>query len=174
VRTPQRGDGPEGEDAAGWRQQFHLLAQLSSLLAEGSGALRQARSVKEQLAALEVRATGATGSAIRGLEKDLSELLEGKTPVSTPAAAATLRDVVGRILALYGSVGQADIGPTAAQTTAVAALSQSLLVLVRQWSSIVGQRVPALNHRLKEARLPPLDLRAAPSREEEGMNRDQG
>jgi hypothetical protein len=71
-------------------------------------------------------------------------------------------------------VGQADVGPTAAQTSAVAALSQSLPVLERQWRTIVDQRVPALNRQLKEARLPILDPEAAPSREEEGLNRDEG
>jgi photosystem II stability/assembly factor-like uncharacterized protein len=152
------------------REQFDLVSHLSSLLSEGSRALREARSLKGQLEALEGRARGATAAAIRGLEKDVSAVLGAETPAST----TTLRDVVGRILALYGSLGQADVGPTAAQTTAGAALSQSLPVLVRQWRSIVGQRVPALNRRLKEARLPPLNPEAAPSREEEGMNRDEG
>jgi hypothetical protein len=82
--------------------------------------------------------------------------------------------VADRILALYGSVGQADADPTAAQASAATALSQSLPGLVGQWRSIVGQRVPALNQRLKEARLPSLDPEAPPSRKEEGADRDEG
>jgi hypothetical protein len=156
------------------RAQHDALERLSSLLSEGSRALRQARSVKEQLQALEGRATGATAAAVRILEKDVSALIEPETSGSTPAPATSLRDVVGRTLALYGSLGQADAGPTAAQATAVAALSQSLPDLVRRWQAIVGRRVPALNRRLEKGRLPPLGLQAAPAREEEGLNRDEG
>jgi hypothetical protein len=154
------------------RRQFDLLTHLSSLLTEGSGALRQARSVKEQLEALDGRAEGATARAIRALEEEVSDLLEPKSPA--PEGTTTLRDVVARILALYGAVGQADAGPTTAQASAATALSQSLPGLVQQWRAIAARRVPALNQRLKEGRLPPLDPEAAPSREEEGLDRDEG
>jgi hypothetical protein len=156
------------------RQQFDLLRRLSSLLSEGSRALRQARSVREQLAALQGAAKGATATAVQSLEKDVSGLLQAQAPASAATARPALRDMVGRTLALYGSLGQADAGPTAAQTSAVTALSQSLLALVRQWQSIVGQRVPALNRRLKQAHLPVVDPEVAPPGEEEGMNRDEG
>ena len=157
------------------QRQFDLQTRLSSLLNDSSAALRQARSLREQLLALEGRAKGATAAAVRAVEKDVSELLEPKAPVPTPSTAAgNLRDVADRILALYGSVGQADADPTAAQASAATALSQSLPGLVGQWRSIVGQRVPALNQRLKEARLPSLDPEAPPSRKEEGADRDEG
>ena len=156
------------------RQQFDLLTKLSSELTEGSRALRQARSVKEQLEALEVQAKGATATAVRGLEKDVAELLEPQTPAPKASVAWGLRDAVGRIQGLYDSVGQSDAAPTEAQSRAAAALSQSLPALLRQWQAIADRQVTALNRRLKEAHLPPLDPGAPPSHEEEGADRDEG
>jgi hypothetical protein len=164
VKTP--------EDAL--RQQFELLSRLSSLLTEGSRAVRQARSVKEQLQALEGRARGATADEIKGLQKDVSTLLEAESPDPTAREAATLLDVAGRISELYGSLGQADAGPTSAQASAVAALAQSLPPLLQRWRSVVDQRVPALNRRLKGAHLPVLDLQASSAKEEESLDRDEG
>jgi hypothetical protein len=156
------------------RRQFDLLSQLSSLLTDGSRALLQGRSVKEQLDALEKRASGATASAISSLDADVSKLLEAEQGATTPATEASLREVVGKILGLYGSLGQADAAPTAAQASAVAAVSQSLPPLLRRWQSLVAERLPVLNRRLKRAHLPLVDVHAAPSGEEEGLDRDQG
>jgi len=154
------------------RLQFDLLTRLSSMLTDGSRALREARSVKEQLEALKVGAKG--GTAVRSLERDVAELLEPKAPAPKPSVAEGLGDVVGRIQGLYDSLGQADAAPTEAQSSAAASLSQSLPALVRQWQAIKDQRVPALNRRLKEAHLPLVDPGAPPSHEEEGSDRDEG
>ena len=159
---------------AALRQQFDLLSRLSSLLTDGSRALRQAQSIEEQLAALEGRAKGSTATAVHGLAKDVSALLEPRMPASAPSASETLREGVGRVLALYGSVGQVDAAPTAAQASAAATLSASLPGLVEQWRAILGRRVPALNRQLREARLPLLDPEAPPSRQEAGLDRDAG
>jgi len=156
------------------RQQFELLSRLASLLTEGSRAIRQARSVKEQLQALEGRARGGTANDIRGLQKEVSALLEPETPASMPADATTLLAVVGRISELYGALGQADAGPTVAQASAATALAQSLPALLQGWRSIVDQRVPALNRRLTAAHLPVLELQASSAKEEESLNRDEG
>jgi photosystem II stability/assembly factor-like uncharacterized protein len=54
-----------GASPAALRQEFDLLSRLSSLLTEGSRALRQARSVREQL---ESRQRGAGSSVVAAME----------------------------------------------------------------------------------------------------------
>jgi hypothetical protein len=156
------------------RQQYELLSRLSSMLTDGSRAIRQARSVKDQLKALEGRARGAAASDIRGLQQNVSALLESETPAPMAAETTTLLGEMAKISGLYGSLGQADAGPTAAQASAAAALAQSLPALLQRWRSLVDRRVPALNRRLKEAHLPILDLQASSAKEEESLNRDEG
>jgi photosystem II stability/assembly factor-like uncharacterized protein len=160
------------------RQQFEVLSRLASLITDGSRAIRQARALEEQLKALEGRARGATASDIGGLQKDVSALLESGTaaPITGPATATatTLSDAVARISELFGSLGQADAGPTAAQASAVEEVSRSLPPLLQRWRAIVDQRVPALNRRLKGAGLSLLDPEAVSAEDEEGSNRDEG
>jgi photosystem II stability/assembly factor-like uncharacterized protein len=156
------------------RQQFDLLTKLSKDVADGSRALREARSVKEQLETLKVAARGAAATAVRSLEKAVAEILEPATPAPAPSVDSGLLAVVGRIQALYDSLGQADAAPTAALSSAAAPLSQSLPALIRRWQAITDQRLPDLNRRLKGARLPLVDPGVAPSHEEEGADRDEG
>jgi photosystem II stability/assembly factor-like uncharacterized protein len=156
------------------RKQFELLTRLSSLLTEGSRAIRQARSVEEQLKALEGRARGATANDIRALQKDVAAILESEAPGSMPAEPKTLLATVGSLSELYGSLGQADAGPTVAQASAAAALEQSLPPVLRRWRAVVDQRVAVLNRRLKSAHLPVLDMKTMSAKEEESLNRDEG
>ncbi len=154
------------------RQQVDLLRQLSSRLTEGSRALRQARSVKEQLRLLEGRAQGSTAKAVRAFEEEVARSSESEARGPARGPAANLREAVDGVQALYGSVGQVDAAPTAAQARAAESLSRSLSEMAGRWQLLVKEKVPSLNRRLEKAGLPPLDPAAAPSREEEGTNRD--
>jgi hypothetical protein len=156
------------------RQQFTLLSRLSSLLSDGSRALRQARSVQEQLEARKADAKGRAATAVRELDAELTRLLKGGPAQPGSAAAATLPAAIGNVLSLYASVGRADAAPTAAQAKAAEELAQAIPGLVERWQSLANTRVPAANRRLKGARLPLLDPDAPPSHEEEGLDRDEG
>jgi hypothetical protein len=154
-------------------RQFDLSSTLSRLLNDGAGAATEAASVKEQLKQIAGQAKGGTAEAIKELTEKVEAVLDGEHPAGgTPAPG--LGGVVGNVYALYGTVGQADAGPTAAQVTAAGELSRQVPDLIKRWQAIVSTQVPALNRRLKAAHLPEIDPARSPSHAEEGGDKDEG
>jgi hypothetical protein len=59
---------------------------------------------------------------------------------------------------LYGSVGQADAAPTAAQISAAADAERDLSALLKRWEDVKQTDLPALNRQLKSAGLSEISL----------------
>ena len=72
----------------------------------------------------------------------------------------------GAVGTLYGAIGQADAAPTAAQINAVAESERGLSAVMKRWEEIKNSDLPALNGRLKKAKLPEIKVESKPQTEE--------
>jgi hypothetical protein len=147
--------------------QLRLATQLARLLSESSRALLAAKSEQAQLKALAP--AGATAEAVRAYQARLAELLgstDKKEDEEQDRAASKilLPALQGFIAALYTDVTRGDAAPTAAQVNATATLQQALTVLLRTWQQLQAD-LPALNARLRAARLAPIRADLPPPRD---------
>ena len=123
--------------------------------------MTQARSVLDQLHKIGSQANGALGQSIKALDQKIETILRGPMPAGAGASVEpTLTRANGAVGTLYGSVGQADAAPTAAQVNAVADTERDLSALMKRWEEIKKSDLPALNRQLKGAKLPEVRLEA--------------
>ncbi|HXZ78769.1 MAG TPA: glycoside hydrolase [Terriglobales bacterium] len=146
-------------------QQFKLQMRLASMLSDSSRALLEARSATRQLEKLPKDVGGTQGESIRAFEKKLTAVVEGpKDSGANSPAEPNLEQVNSDIYALYGSVGQADVGPTIAQVDAVEVAQRSLFAVEKSWNDLKGADLQELNRQLRQANLPEIrpeqDLKA--------------
>ena len=147
--------------SAGIEQQFALEMRLASELSASTEAVTQARSVLDQLHKIGSQANGALGQSIKALDQKIETILRGPMPAGAGASVEpTLTRANGAVGTLYGSVGQADAAPTAAQVNAVADTERDLSALMKRWEEIKKSDLPALNRQLKGAKLPEVRLEA--------------
>ena len=151
------------------QQQFQLLVRLSSLVNDSSKAALEAKSITEQLEKL--KPTGAVADAVKAFQKKLAAINEGDE--ANPEAPA-LGPVNEAVSGLYGSVGQVDAAPTAAQAEGANKLAGQLPGVLQKWHSFVANDVPALNQQLKSAGLPTINPDQAPTDQGAGMDQDEG
>ncbi len=143
-------------------QQFALSTRLSDLLTESSRTVMAAQSEHEQLQALAGK--GARPD-IAAFDERLSALLETK---DGPPDSIALTDLQGHIDTLYREVVRGDAAPTAALAAAAETAQGQLAALLARWNDL-QRELPALNGKLRAARLapvrpempPPRDLNAA-------------
>ncbi|MGH9651777.1 MAG: hypothetical protein ACRD3I_15095, partial [Terriglobales bacterium] len=83
-----------------------------------------------------------------------------------------LGGVRGNVSSLYGMAGMADEPPTAALTTAAGTAESDLAPLMKRWDAIKTSDIPALNQRLREAKLPELKLEEQKDAEDGGENEE--
>jgi photosystem II stability/assembly factor-like uncharacterized protein len=140
-------------------QQFSLEARLASELTASTEAVRQARSVLDQLHKAEGQSSGALSASIKALDEKLGTILKGRTP-AVPGAALepTLTRESEAVGTLYGSVGQADTAPTAAQMNAAAEVEHELSAVIKLWEDLKKSDLPALSNQLKSAKLGEISL----------------
>jgi hypothetical protein len=94
-------------------------------------------------------------------------ILEGsKAPAPGAAPEPTLNRENDAVGTLYGSVGQADVAPTAAQVTAAADAEHELSPLLTRWEEIRKSDLPALNGQLRSANLSEISLESKPRTDE--------
>jgi photosystem II stability/assembly factor-like uncharacterized protein len=132
------------------RLQFDAEMRLASMLSRSSGALLQARSVREQVAKLTPTASGLLAESLRKLNKKVTMLVEGGDE-GTHEGPKTLGDVNDNVSALYDAVGRADAPPTAAQTNAIVTTEADLFTLIESWEAIRTTELPAANRVLRHA-----------------------
>ena len=148
--------------------QLRLATQLARLLSESSRALLAAKSEQAQLKALAP--AGATAEAVRAYQARLAELLgstdkkEDEEQQDRAASKILLPALQGFIVALYTDVTRGDAAPTAAQVNATATLQQALTGLLRTWQQLQVD-LPALNARLRAAKLAPIRAELPPPRD---------
>jgi hypothetical protein len=130
--------------------QFQLASSLAELLTDSSRTLLAAQSEHAQLQALAAKLP--TDSLIAGYDKRLSELI------------SPLSEAQGQVETLYKEVVQDDAAPTTAQVSASEAVRKKALPLLETWNQLQSE-LPALNKRLRSARLAPLRPELAPPRD---------
>ena len=148
---------------AGIEQQFTLEMRLAEELTASSGAVAEAHFVLDQLHKIGTQPTGRLAESITALDRKIGAILGGTTPaVAGAAPEPTLMRGNGAVNTLYGSVGQADAEPTAAQINAVADTERDLSAVMKRWEEIKKSDLPALNRQLKNTNLPEIHLDMKP------------
>jgi photosystem II stability/assembly factor-like uncharacterized protein len=146
---------------AGLEQQFQFETRLASMMTSTTQALREARSLRDQLEKLSAKTSGSTSDAVKELEKKVAALLQA--PANSQGRGETkptLTRVSGTIGNLYGAVGQADRTPTEAQANAIQETESEFSALIKQWGMLKSSDLPALNQQLHAAGLPEIQAQA--------------
>jgi hypothetical protein len=152
--------------------QLRLATHLAELLGESSRTVLAAQSQEAQLKALAP--SGAAADAVRAYQARLAELLgsqekaaDQKQEKPQPPAQApppNLKEVQEHLSGLYTELGRADAAPTPAQRSASEGEQRALAGLLNRWRTLQAE-LPALNRRLREAKLPALRTDLAPPRD---------
>jgi len=150
--------------AAGLEQMFQMQTRLAELFSRSSIALMQARSAHEQIEKLDGKASEGLNEAVEALEKKIKILLDGQAETTSQTTLSRINVNVG---ALYAEVDRADAVPTTAQLKARADIERDLSAIIKQWEEIRTKSIPAINQRLKDARLAEIVIEANPRVEEE-------
>ena len=153
------------------QQQFEAELKLASMLTRSSQAVMEAKSAREQVKKLLGQANGAMADTLKGLDKTLTSVLDKPESGGTKAQAPDLNTVNGNISTLYGVVGQADVAPTAAQSSAVAAAEQDLSAAMKSWDSMKAS-FSEINQQLRTANLPEIKPEAVPSTDPDQVDKE--
>jgi photosystem II stability/assembly factor-like uncharacterized protein len=148
-------------------KQLALELRLVSAMTEGSRAMLQARSLREQLETLGKSASGALAESVEEMGRNVSGIL-GTSESEKPGLVATDTNVN----ALYKDVEKADVAPTIAQTAAFTKAESELAAEMKRWDGVKADELPALNQKLHAAGLPELRLDIAPAQEAGGVDED--
>jgi hypothetical protein len=151
----------------GLAQMFQMQTRLAELVSRSSVALMQARSAREQVEKLSGKASDGLNDAVEALQKKIAILVDGPKGAEAGKNPITLTRVNANSGALYAEIERADAAPTAAQVKARADLERDSSAIIQQWDDIRTNTVPALNQRLKDARLEEIVIEANPRMEEE-------
>jgi photosystem II stability/assembly factor-like uncharacterized protein len=144
---------------AGLEQQFNLETRLASALTASTEAGTQARSLLDQLHKIVAQPNGTLADSIKSLDRKVRTILGAPAPaVAGAAPQPTLAPEIATLGTLYGSVGQADAAPTAAQVSAAAETEHNLSAVMKRWEEINKSDLPALNRQLRSANLPEIKL----------------
>lgn len=155
-------------------EQFRLQTRLSSDMTGSWMAVRQARSVHEQLQKLSEQTSGALNASIKELEKRVSAILDGsENPPDGSSAKPSLNSVNGNINALYKSLGGADAKPTRAQAEASVEAEHDLALVMEQWEELRTTDLPTINRQLRDANLPEIHPEQKPDQDESETNVDE-
>ena len=158
---------------AGLQQQFEFESRLVSMMTRSTIAIRQARSVQEQIEKITHQASGPLAEQLAAIGKSIQAGLGAAgRPFGPRPAEPGFTAVNGRASGLYGEIGSADAAPTAAQVTAMAALSRDFPAVMERWDKLTTADIPALNRQLKAAKLPEIRLDAKPAHDEEADDSD--
>jgi len=137
-------------------------------------AVRQARSVHEQLQKLSEQTSGALNASIKELEKRVSAILDGsENPPDGSSAKPSLNSVNGNSNALYKSLGGADAKPTRAQAEASVEAEHDLALVMEQWEELRTTDLPTINRQLRDANLPEIHPEQKPDQDESETNVDE-
>ena len=143
--------------SAGLEQQFNLEMRLASELTASTEAVTQAHSIVAQLHKLGTQ-SGQLAESIKALDQKMGAILRGPMPATREASEPALTRLNASIGMLYGSVGQADAAPTAAQKSVAANIERDLSAVLKRWEDVKQSDLPALNRQLKGANLPEIQL----------------
>src|SRR5581483_4136978 len=148
--------------AAALQQQSQTEVKLADMLTRSSQAVMEAKSAQEQVKKLLGQANGSTADALKALDKNLAAVLGKSDSDAGKVPAPDMNSVNGNISTLYGAVGQADVSPTAAQLSAVAAAEQDLGSVMKGGETTKAE-LGQVNQQLHGANLPEIKPETAPT-----------
>jgi photosystem II stability/assembly factor-like uncharacterized protein len=153
--------------SADLQKQFELQMELAAAVTDGSQAVLQARSLREQISKLMNTANGELKSSLSILDKEISALMEGGNATAAAEKAPGLANTNSDLITLYKSLENADAAPTTAQIGAANRAESALPGLLSRWKQLRTTEIPALNRRLTQAGMPELELNL-PAQEQGG------
>lgn len=158
---------------AALEKKFQVETRLASLLSETSQAALQAGSIRDSLRKLSEQASGPAHDSVQAFQNRLAAVLGVAPGFLAPVSdEATLMRVSGQLSTLYGQVWQADAEPTTSQSAAVAAAERDVVGVMDCWHAIKITDLPALNHSLRNAKLPEVQLEVNPHTDEGNMDEE--
>jgi photosystem II stability/assembly factor-like uncharacterized protein len=151
---------------------FAQQSKLAAMVSQSAAASLQVHSAQEQLSALAKKVELPLKDAVEKLDKELDDLLNGQKKPGGGEQTPGLDDAAAESAGLYEQVGMADAAPTAAQVKATEHASEELTEVLKHWQQSKESSIPALNHQLEAAHLPPLNLEQKPQIMPEGGDED--
>jgi hypothetical protein len=156
-------------------EQFRLQTRLASDMTRSSQAVREARSVHEQLQKLSPQVTGPSSDSIKALDKKVSEILHGpEDPSDSRSPQPSLNDVNGNINTLYKIADGADAKLTQAEMEAASEAERDLSIVTKSWNEVKTTDLPAVNRQLLGGNLPEIRPEAKPEQDDSDTNNDEG
>ena len=150
-------------------QQFTLEMRLASELTATTEAVKEARSILDQLHKLESQSKGALADSIKAVDQKVKITLHGPTPpVAGVPPEPNLTRESAAVGMLYGAIGQADAAPTAAQLNAVVETERELTAVMKRWDEIKTSDVPVLNRQLKKTNVQEIRIETKQQKEDAG------
>ena len=144
--------------------QFDLETKIAEAMHRDFQALAEVRSLRKRLKELQSSAKPAIQAKIVELDKKAVQI-EG-TPggfgaefLTTPAGRGLARLNSG-LNSLLGIVDSADAAPTTQAVAMFAEVQRALEEQIGRWTEIENTDLPAINQDLKQAGIPPIDLRS--------------
>ena len=136
-------------------QQLNLAMRLSSMTAESSQAVMQARSILEQVKTISSQANGAALESLKSLQQKVTAILEKAD--SDSSQEPTLLGINGDVGTLYADVNKADAGPTEALIEVTNETGRTLSAVMKRWNEVKSRDLANLNKQLDAAKLPVID-----------------
>jgi photosystem II stability/assembly factor-like uncharacterized protein len=145
--------------AAGLERKFHAEVGLASILSQTSEAVLQAGALRDRLQKQDAQSSATTNDAVQVFQKKLAALLGAPGGFFGPVSDdVTLARVNGQAVGLYGQIWPVDAEPTASQEQAMAAIARDYEAVMKQWNEIKATDLPTLNRRLRDAKVPEIQL----------------
>jgi photosystem II stability/assembly factor-like uncharacterized protein len=152
---------------SGLEKKFQVETQLASIVSRTAEAVLQAGSIRDQLQKLAEHSDAAGKAAIEKFLKKLADLLGASAGFSAPPSdQMTLSRVNAQAGTLYAQIWPVDAEPTSSQMEAVSATERGNEDGLKRWNEFKTTDLPALNHQLRDAKLPEIRLQTDLHQEE--------
>ena len=148
-------------------KKFQAEVRLASILSQTSEAALQGSALRDQLQKRGEQSGTANDENVQAFQKKLAALLGTPSGFFGPVSdEVTLARVNGQAGGLYGQVWQVDAEPTTSQVEAMAAVEGDYESVMKRWNEIKTTDLPALNRRLRDAKVREIQIEPDARREE--------
>ena len=147
--------------AAGLAEKFQAETRMSSLMTDTGRILLQGGSIRAQIEKLNAQPNAQTKDAVDAFQKKLNSLLGAQGGFfAPPSQEVTVGRVNGQAATLYLQIWQVDAAPTSSQMEALTRTERDAADVLKRWSEFKDRDLPALNHLLRESKVPEVQLEA--------------
>jgi hypothetical protein len=157
--------------SAGLEQEFALEQQLATMMTRSTEAIRQGRSLREQIEKLRAKAPTALSADLAVLDQNIEGVLAAPPGDKVPPKL-TLAVVNRRIHRLYDDLDSADATPTTAQVAGKAVLDRDVAAVMSRWRALLTTEVAAINRRLMASGVAEIHPEAKPEQEDDADDSD--